>query len=52
MMNSGLMAPPVALEMTLPTVKLRMKPAASNTASSTSALMSSLPWSVVLTMRA
>ena len=43
MMNSGLMSPPETLEMALPTVKLRMKPAARRMASRTRARMSSLP---------
>ena len=38
--------------MALPTVKLRMKPAARRTARRTRAWMSSLPWSAVATVRA
>ena len=52
MMNSGLIMPPEMDEMALPTVKLRMKPAASRMASSTSAWRSSLPRLLVVTVRA
>ena len=52
MMNSGLIMPPEIEEMALPTVKLRMKPAASSTASRTRAWRSSLSRSLVLTVRA
>ena len=52
MMNSGLMRPPEMPEIALPTVKLRMKPAARRTARRTRAWMSSLPWSAAATVRA
>ena len=52
MMNSGLMRPPEMLEIALPTVKLRIKPAARRTARRTRAWMSSLPWSAAATVRA
>ena len=51
MMNSGLIMPPEMPEMALPTVKLRMKPAASRMASKTRARTSSLPRSAVWTVR-
>ena len=51
MMNSGLIMPPEMPEIALPTVKLRMKPAASRMASRTRARTSSLPRSAVWTMR-
>ena len=52
MMNSGLIMPADMAPMALPSVMLRMKPAASRTASNTRALMSSLPRSTVETVRA
>ena len=51
MMNSGLMTPPEMLEIALPTVKLRIKPAAKRTARRTRARTSRVPWSVVETVR-
>ena len=52
MMNSGAMAPPEMVEIALPTVKLRIKPAASRTASRTRLLMSRPPRSAAATVRA
>ena len=52
MMNSGLIMPADMDEMALPTVKLRMRPAASRMASRTRARISSLPWSLAVTVRA
>lgn len=50
-MNSGAMAPPETAEMALPAVKLRMKPAASRTASKTRLWMSRPRRSSMATVR-
>ena len=52
MMNSGLIMPADMAPMALPSVMFKMNPAASRMASSTSALMSSLPRSMEVTVRA